>query len=110
MGQPAYVTVGKSLSHRLRAASLGEAETSHADDYTQSGIMVPAYEDAHHTTGPELYSPRELCRPHLSMRIRTSYRWILRLEKAAVARDGENKEEVNRMRAEEERLVKAIAK
>jgi hypothetical protein len=44
------------------------------------------------------------------MRIRTSYRWILRLEKAAVARDGENKEEVNRMRAEEERLVKAIAK
>jgi hypothetical protein len=43
------------------------------------------------------------------MRIRTSYRWILRLEKAAVARDRERKEEVDRMRAEEERLDKAIA-
>jgi hypothetical protein len=66
MGQPAYVTAGKSLSHRLRAASLGEAETSHADDYTQSGIMVSAYEDAHHTTGPELYSTARALYPELA--------------------------------------------
>jgi hypothetical protein len=66
MGQPAYVTAGKSLSHRLRAASLGEAETSHADVYTQSGIMVPAYEDAHHTKGPELYSTARALYPEFA--------------------------------------------
>jgi hypothetical protein len=66
MAQPAYVTAGKSLSHQLRAALLGDAETSHADDYTQSGIMVPAYEDAHHTKGPELHSTARALYPELA--------------------------------------------